>query len=396
MSENQSPEEKVLDSGPTQNAGPVETETVTEMLNATIPKYQFKNEKNCYLTREELYRLNYINSGAMGAMAERDTESIPVVHTTPSGQLIRESYVVDFVNSSFAPEMHLDEMRYGMMNENQYDSVYRNGINVDKTIKHTDCLQRNTYIPIKISKPGKRDYTQLYASGNQALIHIEYFRNKIDQAILDRYSHWGILNQISPVSPGKPVDEIFEFSFPLLGRERGKNPKGKKENKYDFIKIVVSSITYPPNKYQTQFIIRTFRITNAKTHCTKRYFVGHYCEAYKEASTIYRKAANNMLELYDLDNVNDFIDLRISPDDPKIRFIPDGYFKDDAYVHDRDTNKYYTMGEWRLIEKKKAKERMKNQIKTRKRKVPLNKIPIEVITEKQKEHKDVLDFLNSL
>lgn len=393
MSEDQSLKQQVSDSGPTQ---PVEMESTGEMLTAVTPKYQFKNEKNCYLTREEIYRLDNTNPIVLYSMANRDLNTIPTVVKSNNPQIIRQSYVVG-LSINYAPEMHLDEMNSGLIYENIYDSVYRNGINQETGVLEKDCLARATYVPIEISKQGKRDFTQLFASGNKPLIHLEYFKRKVDQGILDRLSYWDIAYKTSKVNQQQSnQDEIFEFSFPILGQEKGKNPKGKKEKRYDFIKITVCSVVNPPNEYQTQFVIRTFRITNAKTHCTKRYFVGHYCEAYKEAAHIYRKAANGMLELYDLDNVNDFIALRIYPDDPKIRFIPDGYFKDEAYVHDRDTDKYYTMGEWRLIEKKKAKERMKNQIKTRKRKVPLNKIPIEVITEKQKEHKDVLDFLNSL
>lgn len=362
-------------------------------------KYEFKQQKDFRLTREEIFRISQNNGGAGTSIAFAEREEKSKVHFDKHAT---SAHGVAMIANCYIPEPYKQspDTRHNTMlwvnDEFTFNSLYRDVIN---KLPATDTMKQMKYCPVELPNSNSgRKYSNFMFKGCP-LLHLEYFKKNVDQGQFDHSNSWEIARQENAKTQNLSDCENFEFSMPMLAFQTSSpNRKSKKEKKYDFIKIVVHSLNQGPmTDLERQFVIRVFRITNAKTHCSKRYLIGTYERAFTEASTLYRKYGHRYIELFDLENINEFNEKHTKPDDAMIRFVPDGYYKDHAYVHDRSQDKYVTMGEWRVIEKKKMKERIAAAKKVaKKRKVPLHRISADVVVEKQHEHKDVLDFFKSL
>lgn len=369
------------------------------------PPYPFTSPKNAYISRDEYLRLDpTIQSAERVDPNKRSAKNLMVEVDANNSRDICDAYIPSFYDVEHevgsVSDCRSDAERLGEMTEEEYEGMY--GDNLTKAFNgkpYKSRFDHDEYVPLintmyDLDGSVQKEWSVWGYKGYKSKYHSQYFMKKVDQGILDATVSYNI-------SMEKGFDELTAFSFPYLA---GTNESNKT---YDFIKIIVSYKNFERN-LKSQFpeydyVIRIFRITNSKTSCTERYVHGDEDLAYEVAKDIYYKWENKSqyCVMYDLEAVNDIIKQNINPIDESVRFLPDGFYKDKAYVHDRESDSYVELGDWKKRIKKKAilaEKQSKKLIKD----MDKNKEVMDLIKQKaaeltkNKSTKETIEWLKSL
>tara|TARA_R110000868_G_scaffold407972_1_gene690023 strand:+ start:11713 stop:12873 length:1161 start_codon:yes stop_codon:yes gene_type:complete len=328
----------------------------------------FTEKKSCYLTREEF---SYPTNIGLNRIAPSITsDQFEKNHAYD----ISDNNTNDEILNVYAPGRHgiIDKVNFRDLRTFQqaWANISPSKIQKLNALSLTNgCspgfLDRDNhteYIPLAIGEPS---YLALKTCEQ---LHKEYYR-QTDQAELDLQSFIAIREQISnSVNPPLPSNETYEAGFPLLAYHNRNIKPDSKDNDFKFIKIVLfrnSSVPQRGKGFSDTYIIRTYKTTRAKTTVKSITYITDWQTAYDRAKEMYSQIAlsSKYCELYDIENINEYIREHVRPSDESYRFVPDGYFGEHSYIHDRDSNKYITVPEYKIKFRKDLAKKAKNAVK---------------------------------
>lgn len=351
----------------------VAAEIISVSKIAVTAERVFTEQKSCYLTREEIphpYHALMMNRIDNTISHEDFIKKYSFdLSTTNTQEEIFNIYIPgrwgQLNNGAKGIVNYSDERDYNqtfsVMSDDTIQKINEGFVNSTISTSFLDRESHTEYLPVILQEPS---YLAFKKSEG---LHSANF-SKIDQGILDRQSYYEIKNQAYNDTHYDTKEE-FVFSFPLLAyKTKIKINDNSKDIRFEFIKIVVyrdSSLTFGREGLSDTYIIRTYKTTKAKTTVNSLTYITDFHACIERAKEIYNGYAmsSKWMELYDIENINEYIRERVKPSDESYRFVPDGYFGEKSYIHDRETNKYLTVPEYKIKFRKDLAKKAKNAVK---------------------------------